>query len=63
MAPSGHRSVKLGGRNLEFRQVASKSARKLRLRVGPRGVEVVKPLGRSDDDVISFLDQNEAWIL
>jgi hypothetical protein len=23
----------------------------------------VKPLGRSDDDVLSFLDQNQAWIL
>jgi predicted metal-dependent hydrolase len=31
--------------------------------VGLSGVEVVKPLGRSDDDVLSFLDKNEEWIL
>ena len=63
MQSSGHGLVRLGGRQVEFRQIASRSARKLRLRVGLGGVEVVKPLGRSDDDVLSFLDQNEEWIL
>jgi len=31
--------------------------------MGLSGIEVVKPLCRSDDDVLSFLDQNEEWIL
>ena len=58
-----HKLIKLGGRRAEYRQVASRTARKLRVRVGLDGVEVVKPLGRSDDDVLSFLEQNEEWIL
>ena len=63
MRPTGHSQIKLRNRHVEYRQVASKSARRLRLRVTLSGVEVVKPLGRSDDDVLSFLDQNEEWIV
>jgi predicted metal-dependent hydrolase len=63
MRPTGHSQIKLRNRHVEYRQVASKSARRLRLRVTLSGVEVVKPFGRSEDDVLSFLGQNEEWIL
>ena len=63
MRPTGPSRIKLGGCHVEYRKVASRSARRLRIRVGLSGVEVVKPLGRSDDDVLSFLDKNEEWIL
>src|SRR5262249_55229853 len=61
--PTEHGQIKLRNRHVEYRQVASKSARRLRLRVTLSGVEVVKPLDRSEDDVSSFLGQNEQWIL
>ena len=53
----------LGGRRVDYRVVRSKAARKLRLRVGPNGVEVVQPAARNGEDVSTFLDRNEAWIL
>jgi predicted metal-dependent hydrolase len=55
--------MELRGRWIEYRLVASRSARKLRLRVGPNGIEVVQPPGRTGDDVSSFLDQNAEWML
>jgi predicted metal-dependent hydrolase len=58
-----HCQIELGGRRHEYRLIASRSARKLRVRVGLDGIEVVRPVSRSDDDVASFLDQNEKWIL
>jgi len=59
---SGHQ-IELDGRRIDYRVVTSRSARKLRLRVGLSGVEVVQPVGRCGDDVLSFLDRNEQWIL
>ena len=41
----------------------SKTAQKLRVRVGWRGVEVVQPVGRASDEVDVFLLSNQAWIL
>jgi predicted metal-dependent hydrolase len=55
--------IELGGRRVDYRLVASRSARKLRVRVGLSGIEVVQPVNRTDDDVLAFLDQNEEWIL
>lgn len=55
--------IRLGGRRIEYRIVRSTAARKLRLRVGPSGVEVVQPAGRNGQDVAAFLDRHEAWIL
>jgi len=43
--------------------VCSRAARKLRVRVGPNGVEVVQPAARNGGDVSVFLERNEAWIL
>jgi predicted metal-dependent hydrolase len=55
--------IELRGRRVDYRLVASWSARRLRLRVGLDGVEVVQPVNRTDEDVSAFLDQNEEWIL
>jgi len=53
----------LAGREVEYRLVQSKSAMKLRVRVGIGGVEVIQPAYRSDEDVNEFLRTNAAWIV
>lgn len=55
--------IRLDGRLIDYRVVDSKTARKLRVRVGPNGVEVVQPTSRNGTDVTGFLAANEAWIL
>jgi len=61
-ASTQHRIV-LRGRHVEYRVVRSSAARKLRVRVGPDGVEVVQPLDRKIEDVAVFLGRNQAWLL
>lgn len=63
MKPATQRQIQLGGRRVDYRVVRSRAARKLRLRVGPDGVEVVQPAARDGEDVSAFLERNEAWIL
>jgi predicted metal-dependent hydrolase len=55
--------IRLGACRIEYRVVRSRAARKLRVRVGPNGVEVVQPFARNGEDVSAFLNRNEAWIL
>jgi len=55
--------INLGGRRVDYRLVRSKAARKLRVRVGPGGMEVVHPAGREEVDVESFLQSNAQWII
>lgn len=55
--------TRLGGRRIEYRILRSRAARKLRVRVGPDGLEVVQPADRDGEHVAAFLDRNEAWIL
>lgn len=55
--------IQLGGRRVDYRVVRSPTARNLRLRVGPNGVEVVQPAERKSEDVSAFLDQNASWII
>jgi predicted metal-dependent hydrolase len=45
------------------RLLASRSARKLRIRVGVNGIEVVQPTDRDGNEVLAFLKRNEAWVL
>jgi hypothetical protein len=63
MKASTHHEIQLGGRRIDYQVVRSSAARKLRLRVGPNGVEVVQPEDRRIEDVSAFLDRNAAWIL
>ncbi len=62
MKPATLGSINLQGRKVDYRLVRSRSAKKLRVRVGPGGVEVVLPPGR-EDDVADFLTSNGPWIL
>ena len=55
--------IKLRGRRVNYRLVLSRSARKLRVRVGINGVEVVQPANRTDEELSEFLGSNQDWIL
>ena len=63
MRSGNHHQIALDGRPVDYRLIASRSARKLRVRVGINGIEVVQPIDRTDADVKSFLNCNGAWIL
>jgi len=63
MKAATQHQIQLGDRRVDYRVVRSKAARKLRLRVGPNGVEVVQPAERNGEDISTFLDRHEAWIL
>lgn len=56
------KTMAIEGKPFEYRIVQSKSARKLRVRVGPNGIEVVQPLDRTPTQVDEFLKVNQAWI-
>ena len=63
MKAATQHQIRLGGRRVDYRVVCSRAARKLRVRVGPNGVEVLQPAARNGGDVSVFLDRNKAWIL
>ena len=63
MKPATQHQIQLGGRRIDYRVVRSMGAKKLRVRVGPSGVEVVQPVARTSEDVSTFLGRNEVWIL
>jgi predicted metal-dependent hydrolase len=54
--------ISLNGREVEFRLVPSKTATKLRIRISVAGVEVIRPAGRDEHDILAFLQANSAWI-
>lgn len=56
-------TIELDGRRVLYRTVASRSARQLRVRVGPGGVEVTRPKDRSHAEVKSFLIERAPWLL
>ena len=57
------RQILLCGRRVQYDAVASRTARHTRVRVGPKGIEVLQPAGISDEEVSTFLRQNENWVL
>ena len=63
MKTSTRHRIQLGGRRIDYRVVASSAATRLRVRVGPGGVEVVKPAERDAEDVRSFLRSRKEWVL
>lgn len=63
MHMSSKHCIRLGGRVVDYRLLASRSACKLSVRVGPDGVEVVCPNGRDANHVLEFLVTNAGWIL
>jgi hypothetical protein len=63
MQASTQRRIRIGGRLIDYRLVRSTAARKLRVRVGPNGVEVVQPTKRNGEEVAAFLAASGSWIL
>ena len=55
--------IELSRRLVDYRLVRSRTAKKLRVRVGVNGVEVVQPMERNEKDVSTFLTQNADWVL
>jgi predicted metal-dependent hydrolase len=55
--------MSVAGRQIEYRLVRSKSATKLRVRVGMDGVQVIQPPDRKEQAVSDFLKTNSAWIV
>ena len=55
--------ITLDRRTVAYRLVRSSAARKLRVRVGPRGVEVVLPKGRTTAEARAFLRARRRWVL
>ncbi len=56
-------SINLGGQKVDYRLVHSPAARKLRVRVGLAGVEVVQPKAREAEEVQAFLLSHGEWII
>ncbi|MFH0996396.1 MAG: SprT family zinc-dependent metalloprotease [Pseudomonadota bacterium] len=52
----------LDGQEVVCRLVCSKTAKKLRIKVKPDGVEVVVPEGRDAQEGIAFVTKNQAWV-
>lgn len=63
MKPATLSSIHLAGRQVDYRLIHSKAAQRLRVRVGPAGVEVVQPVARPASEVEAFLRANDAWII
>lgn len=63
MKPSTTHRIQLGCQTVDYRVVCSKAARKLRVRIGPNGVEVVQPTSRNVNDISEFLVSNSLWIV
>jgi predicted metal-dependent hydrolase len=52
----------VGGKQVLYRVLRSRYARKLRVRVGPGGIEVVHPTCRTDEELAAFVDSSAPWI-
>jgi predicted metal-dependent hydrolase len=63
MKAATQHQIRLGNRRVDYRVVSSHSARRLRIRVGPNGVEVLKPNDRTASDVEVFLLDHARWVL
>ena len=63
MRATTQHQIQLGNRRIDYRVIHSPAAQKLRLRVGPNGVDVIKPKARNADDVLAFLDKSASWLL
>jgi predicted metal-dependent hydrolase len=55
-------TIVLAGQRIKYRLSNSRSAKKLRVRIGPHGMEVIRPNSRPIGEVKPFLRENEEWI-
>ena len=56
-------TITLHNKKVNYRLFPSKTGRKLRVRVGPNGVDVIQPIDRTKEEVNTFLFTQEQWIL
>ncbi len=63
MRKTTQHSIRLGNRRVAYRLAQSRTARRLRVRVGPSGVDVIQPAARPRMTVNDFLRSNQAWLL
>ena len=57
------KTINLNGQKVDYRLVRSKTALKLRVRVGIDGVQAVLPLDRETQELETFLQSNREWII
>jgi predicted metal-dependent hydrolase len=55
-------TVEINGKYVGFSVIQSKSAKKLRARVGPNGVSVTVPASRDKTEALPFLIENASWV-
>lgn len=55
-------TLSIGRRQVAYRVVNSSAAKRLRVRVGPGFIEVLRPCERDDAEVRSFLREHSEWI-
>lgn len=53
----------LDGQEVECQFVRSKTAKKLRIKVKPGGVDVVVPEGRDRQEALTFVSENQTWVI
>jgi predicted metal-dependent hydrolase len=53
----------LGGQKVEYHLIRSTTARKLKIRAGIDGIEVIQPVEKRSEDTAAFLKRNEKWIV
>ncbi len=63
MRSSALKALRIGREEVAYRLVSSKEARRIRLRIGLSGLEVVQPTNRTVSDVEAFLQAQGAWVL
>lgn len=62
MKSADHKRITLNGRTINYRVVRSAAARRVRIRVGLNGVEVLHPTSRCAGDAADFLRVNGDWV-
>jgi predicted metal-dependent hydrolase len=55
-------SLEMNGQQVDYRVVTSRTARRLRVRVGLDGIEVVLPRVRTEEEAAAFLRRHEEWV-
>jgi predicted metal-dependent hydrolase len=55
--------ILLEGQEVECRFTRSKAAKKLRIKVRPEGIEVVVPESRDCQEAVTFVSQNQTWVV
>lgn len=55
--------ISLCGGKIDFRLISSRTAKKLKVRVGMAGVEVIRPEGQRESNVSEFMNRNGAWVV